>query len=580
MNNIEIKQLVEQKINDSLFDEALELINKYKNEWGNDEDIASMEAIIYIYCKEYAKSLEIIKSGLKCNSLSSDLYYTLGNIYEFNNEINRAYICYEQAISLCQNDNYRDIMKLRLKELESKNNMTVNNVSFVILTYNQLEYTKICINSIRNYCNKGTYEIIVVDNNSVDGTVEWLKEQKDIKAIFNKRNEGFPRGCNQGIEIAEKNNDIFLLNNDTVMMRNSLFNMRMALYSESSVGAVGAISNRVSNYQQVDLDYNNFDQYIDFANKNNITDEELYEDRIKLIGFAMLLRREVLDKVGNLDERFTPGNFEDDDLSYRIIQEGYRLILAKDSYIHHFGSVSFGKDREKYNEIISMNRLKFEEKWGVDSSYSSIIRFDILGFINNEKWKKIRVLEVGCACGATSLKIKDLYPNAEIYGIEINKDSASIASKFMNIETYNIEEVDLNYEEKYFDYIIFADVLEHLYNPKLVLEKVNKYLKDDGSIITSIPNIMHYSVIMDLLNGNFTYTDAGILDRTHIRFFTLNEINKLFVNSGYNIVNIFGKSIEVTSKGEEFINKLKEICDGDEKQFGVYQYLIESKKNL
>ncbi|HBD01570.1 MAG TPA: glycosyl transferase, partial [Lachnoclostridium sp.] len=75
--------------------------------------------------------------------------------------------------------------------------------SIIILTYNNLDYNKPCIESIRKYTKAGTYEIVVVDNNSTDGTKEWLEEQNDLKVIFNTENVGFPKGCNQGISIAD-----------------------------------------------------------------------------------------------------------------------------------------------------------------------------------------------------------------------------------------------------------------------------------------------------------------------------------------------------------------------------------------
>lgn len=83
--------------------------------------------------------------------------------------------------------------------------------SIVILTHNQLEYTKLCIESIRKYTKKNSYEMIVVDNASIDGTQEWLRQQEDILSIFNDVNLGFPKGCNQGIEVSSGDN-ILLLN--------------------------------------------------------------------------------------------------------------------------------------------------------------------------------------------------------------------------------------------------------------------------------------------------------------------------------------------------------------------------------
>lgn len=78
--------------------------------------------------------------------------------------------------------------------------------------------------------------------------------------------------------------------------------------------------------------------------------------------FLYASKRKVINKIGILDEQFTPGNFEDDDLSMRIIESGYKLMLCHDSFIHHFGGISFTKDYTQYNNILRTNSLKFEAK--------------------------------------------------------------------------------------------------------------------------------------------------------------------------------------------------------------------------
>ncbi|RII34615.1 methyltransferase domain-containing protein [Clostridium chromiireducens] len=466
-----------------------------------------------------------------------------------------------------------------MKNLKEKFEVTVNNYSIIILTYNNLDYTKKCIESIKKFNKINNYEIVIVDNNSTDGTTEWLKQQKDIKYILNTENKGFPTGCNQGIEITETKNDIFLLNNDTVIMPNSIFNLRMGLYSNEKIGATGAVSNHVSYYQQIGQTYDTFEEYMEFAKQNNITNENSYESRLKLVGFAMLIKRNVLDKVGKLDELFTPGNFEDDDLCFRIILEGYKLLLCKDSFIYHAGSVSFGKDPIQFRNTLEMNTKKFEEKWGFNSSYSTFIRQEIIDLIDNND-KNINVLEVGCACGATLLSIKNKYPNSNIYGIELNESAAKIAGTFADVRAENIENINLSYDEGYFDYIIFADVLEHLYNPEKVLANMKKYLKDDGFILASIPNVMHYSVIKGLINGNWTYEDAGILDKTHIRFFTLNEIGKMFNKLNFKEISVSATSTNISQEDEKFIDNISKLSLIDVKQqFKLYQYIIKARNN-
>ena len=579
MNKDDIKQGIQVSIEEGSLDIAKDYIKQYKNIYGYSDEIASMEAIVFFYNKEYKNAIECIKKGLEHNIFSSDLYCILGNIYEADNKIDKAYLCYSNALINANQDNF-DVISGYIENLENNHKINVNNYSIVMLTYNNLDYTKVCIDSIRKYNGKDNCEIIIVDNNSTDGTVQWLQEQNDIKYILNKENKGFPAGCNQGIEISEKNNDIFLLNNDTVIMPNSIFNLRMGLYNEENVGATGSISNSVSYYQQISAQYDDFDDYMKLALQNNIPDDSRYEQRVKLVGFAMFIKRDVLDKVGLLDERFTPGNFEDDDLSLRIVVAGYKLLLCKDSYIHHFGSVSFKENPEKYSELLKTNDNKFMEKWSFNSAKSTVIRYDLVNLITETVDKKINILEIGCNCGATLIEVKNRYKNSNLYGLDFNQYTAKIANYNANVQTTKIQYIDLSiYEESFFDYVILGDIIEHVYNPKELLTNIFKYLKKDGYIISTIPNVMHFSIIRDLLYGNWTYQDAGILDKTHFRFFTKNEIIKMFNECGYSELNMGMNEMFTTESDVNFIEQLSNLSSKELKEeYNAYQYIIKAKK--
>ena len=249
--------------------------------------------------------------------------------------------------------------------------------SIIILSCNTLELLQLCIASIHEYTEAGTYEIIVVDNASEDGSAEWLKEQKDLRCIYNEENLGFPKGCNQGLEIAT-GTELLLLNSDTVVTKDWLKNLRRALCSSSKVGAVGCVTNYCSNNQRIEASYKNIEEMLAFAADYNKSDSVLWEKRTKLVGFCYLFKREVLEKIGFLDERFSPGNYEDDDFSLRILQAGYDLLLCRDTFIHHFGSASFEKKlkvqneaemRERYNATLMRNQAIFFEKWQVPEDY-------------------------------------------------------------------------------------------------------------------------------------------------------------------------------------------------------------------
>lgn len=535
-----------------------DLVKLAKN-YALQEERQDIELINDIFDTSFCKEIT-----LKYNNKKSDDFMKL--ILENSEEIARGNAKLK-----------RELLQLKRGE---EINQKLKKTSIIILTYNKLEYTKACIDSIRTYTRKGTYEIIVVDNNSSDGTQQWLSKQQDIITIYNQDNVGFPKGCNQGIEVAT-GDTILLLNNDTVVTNHWLDNLIAALYSSKDIGAVGPVTNNCSYYQAISVPYtNSLDEMHEFAKEYNVQNSLLWEQRIKLVGYCMLIKKEVIDEIGLLDEQFTPGNFEDDDYSYRILQAGYRMILCKDTFIHHFGSVSFGEQRERYTNLLNKNAMKFKEKWGFDSRYSSFIRNEIVNLIDSHDLEdEIRVLEVGCACGATLLQIKNKYKNAKLYGIEFNENSASIASQFSKVQATDAEK-PMNYPEEFFDYIIFADVLEHLNNPWGVLENIKKYLKDGGKILASIPNVMHYSVLKDTINGNWTYTESGLLDRTHLRFFTLNEIIKMFNEINYINIVVSATTLPETPEEKKWVDILSAVSDTNNRdQFKAYQYLIKAQKS-
>ncbi len=444
--------------------------------------------------------------------------------------------------------------------------------SIVILTYNQLEYTKRCLESINQYTEEGSYEIIVVDNHSTDGTAKWLQEQDDLKVILNAENFGFPKGCNQGIKIAN-GDSVLLLNNDTIVTKNWLGNLRKCLFSDENIGAVGPVTNNCDHYQRIQTTYKNIEEMHSFAEQYNLSNSEKWYESIMLIGFCLLIKGKVIEKVGLLDELFTPGNYEDTDYCFRMKQAGYSLIICKDTFIHHYGNVSFNEAPSLFNNILTINREKFKNKWEFIPMYYQHVRSHLLDFVKEPKEKEIKVLDVGCGLGATLLELKNRYKNAEIYGIEINKAVGEIAGTHADVIIGNIEEIGMDFKEEYFDYIILGDVLEHLINPYEAMEKIKRYLKKGGYMLVSVPNVMHNGVIKSLLYGNWTYEDAGILDRTHLRFFTYREIIKLFEKAHLNVMGC----ITIRAEGDkEFVKKLVSITGPHlEWEYYSYQYLFK-----
>ncbi|MEW6507364.1 MAG: glycosyltransferase [Bacteroidota bacterium] len=241
-------------------------------------------------------------------------------------------------------------------------------VSVVIPVYNQLNYTKQCIDSLADTVNQKV-ELIIVDNASTDGTAEFLSSYKNEKInpvlIRNDENLGFPAAVNKGIELS-KGNFIVIANNDIIFSDNWLKRMIEVAESDNKIGLVGPISNEVSGLQRDEnANYKTLEEMMLYTESVSKRNKNKVLNFPRLAFLCTLIKREVIEKIGGLDERFSPGNYEDDDYCLRAQLAGYKAVIAKDVFIHHFGSKSFIADgNESYRTRLEINREIFAAKWG------------------------------------------------------------------------------------------------------------------------------------------------------------------------------------------------------------------------
>lgn len=202
--------------------------------------------------------------------------------------------------------------------------------------------------------------------------------------------------------------------------------------------------------------------------------------------------------------------------------------------------------------------------------YYSNVREELIGMVDKGKNK---ILELGCGTGNTGYALKEVGAAKEVIGIELVPKVAQEAKmKLDKVICGDVEVIDLPFEEEYFDYILCGDVLEHLRDPWLVLKKIKPYLKRGGYIIASIPNIRHWRILRDLIfKGKWQYTREGILDDTHLRFFTRREIIKLFQTADFEIKKISYK----LGKKSKIVNA---ATFGIFNDFLAIQFLVTAKK--
>lgn len=221
---------------------------------------------------------------------------------------------------------------------------------------------------------------------------------------------------------------------------------------------------------------------------------------------------------------------------------------------------------------MAMQKLEEDFYSKKEKNYFNQVRKEILPLITGSK---LNILEVGCGTGATLKYLKDNGIANYISGIEIDSKTAEIAKNNLdNIIIGNIEEIELDKSfNKKFDVILFLDVLEHMVNPWEILSKVKNYLNKDGYIIISIPNIRNLTILKDLIfKGDWHYTSSGILDKSHLRFFTRKTLLEMISDSGYVLLD------ETANKGTSIKNILFNIITFNRlKDLNIGQFIMKIK---
>lgn len=242
--------------------------------------------------------------------------------------------------------------------------MSVPTTSIVILTRNQLEYTRRCVEGIAA-ATPEPHELVFVDNASTDGTVDYLRSLPGATVIENDRNLGFGGACNQGI-LASAGDRILLLNNDVVPTAGWLAALHAAIDAEPEVGLAGPRTNRIAGGQRVEgvgYDEESLDGLEAWAGEWRAAHAGQRDATVRLIGFCLLLDRPVVEAIGGFDLRYEVGNFEDDDLCLRAGVAGFGCRVAHDSFVHHFGSRTFVGERIDYTACIRDNYRRFADAW-------------------------------------------------------------------------------------------------------------------------------------------------------------------------------------------------------------------------
>lgn len=267
-----------------------------------------------------------------------------------------------ELIELGRNNDWSD----RYSKIKSFVSNVHPKVSIIIITYNNLSYSKACIESILDKTAYPNFELIVVDNYSVDGTRDYLNQLEHplIKVILSDVNTGFAGGNNLGIDAAS-GEYVVLLNNDTIVTKGWISWALKYFSRNSKLGMLGPVTNSIGNEAKINVDYEKIDDMDLFAYEYTQAHlNQTYEGIKVLAMFCVFISKKAISDIGKLDDSYKIGMFEDDDYSRNMLVHGFEISCCEDVFIHHFGSVSFKKlEDEHYRKIFEENKARYEEKW-------------------------------------------------------------------------------------------------------------------------------------------------------------------------------------------------------------------------
>lgn len=290
-------------------------------------------------------------------------------------------------------------------------------LSICVTGYNKLDYTKRCVKSLLQNIPEGlNYELILVNHGSNDGTKEYFESIRPHKQLDIAVNGG---GLGSNARIAE-GEFVLGISNDTIITPGAIENLLACIRSDPRIARAVPTTPNISNLQSIPAQYSTWEELVDFARKNNRLDPCRWEQRVRLCDPIAISRSSVARSAGGLcpngwfyshhPTHSNPFSFPDDRISLLLRRHGYKLMLVKNAYCHHFGSVTLKDEITKQNEqkYYAEGRQEFNhmfqvDPWGPGFCYDPVF----IERVVEDETGHVEVLGINCGLGSNSLKIKE-----------------------------------------------------------------------------------------------------------------------------------------------------------------------------
>lgn len=386
-------------------------------------------------------------------------------------------------------------------------------LSILVIAYNKLSYTKLCIESLlRNLPTGLTYELVLLNHGSTDGTREYFESLHPDKQFDIAVNGG---GSGASTRILEGKYQL-VISNDVLVTPNAIDNLYRCINSDDSIAWVVPSTPNVSNLQTISLNYSTIDELEREAWKNNVSDFSRHEQRFRLCNPIDIKRSKTVFELqfGGYLHTKARTSFPDDKMSLLCRRGGYKMFLAKDSYCHHFGSVTLKDEINDIGNFYDDGRVTFYESFGIDP-WEKGFCYDpsLFEALLCEDKGHVDILGINCGLGSNPLKIKD-----KIKEVSKNLD-VTLYNYTSNIRLYSdLAGVSDHTEvftqwlpfafpsiEKFYDYIIIEEFPEEEIYAVKVFDLFMNHLEKTGKMIIKVSNL-------DILNKQNKCRAVKVLD--------------------------------------------------------------------
>lgn len=392
-------------------------------------------------------------------------------------------------------------------------------VTLAVLAFNRLDKTRRCVESVLEYTKAVDYELILIDNGSTDGTLEYFKSvphrKKKIIHVTKNIGAGYPTFT---YRLTDFGKFYCSLTNDLIVTAHWLENMLACIKSDPRIGMVNPVSNNTSNLQCVEFPYKNYKEMHQKAAQFNHSDPRKWEDRQRLITLGTLYRKEALLAAGwPLADAGFFHDFGDDDRTFKIRRMGYRTVLAGDTWICHDHDLRHGenKDPAEFQRSLEVGRENFKEKYfGVDA-WDDVNNYYIpylKQFPAPKAAKNARVLGVDTRCGTPILDVKNWLRKSSIFDTELSAFSQD-PKYWLDLKTIcqgtvacDREEFLLDaYQKEYFDYVIADRPLNRYHEPQKIMNDLFALCKSGGIVTCKLKNSFSFQEYVHLLGQRNVY---------------------------------------------------------------------------